>query len=226
MGKKLVAYYRCSTKRQRASGLGLAAQEHDVGALVASERATLIAEYTEAESAWKDSLHNRPKLQEAIDHALAANAVLVIAKLDRLARSVWVTQKLKRSGVRFTCCDIPNANELTIDLIAAVNEDESRRISARTRAAMAAAKRRGCSFGTPANLTAAAARRGRILGAKAAREAARSSYNRVKPLILRLKAQGLSNGQIAVELNHRSFETRRKCAWTRVQVARVLTHAA
>jgi DNA invertase Pin-like site-specific DNA recombinase len=186
----------------------------------------LVAEYTEAESAWKDSLCNRPRLQEAVDHALAANAVLVIAKLDRLARSVWVTQMLKRSGVRFTCCDMPNANELTIDVISAVNEDESRRISARTKAAMAAAKRRGCRFGTPENLSAAAARRGRALGAKVAQEKAREAYARVQPIIVRLKNAGKSNAQIAAELNALAYETRRKCAWTKVQVSRVLQRAA
>jgi DNA invertase Pin-like site-specific DNA recombinase len=226
MPKKIVAYYRCSTKRQERSGLGLEAQRHDVAVLAASERAALIAEYTEAESAWKDSLKNRPQLQEAINHALAANAVLAIARLDRLARSVWVTQLLKRSGVRFIACDNPNANELTVDLLAAISENESRSISVRTRAAMAAAKRRGCWFGTPGNLNAAAARRGRALGAQAARDKAREAYSRVAPVIFKLKRQGKSNGQVAQELNALSYETRRNCAWTRVQVARVLNRVA
>jgi DNA invertase Pin-like site-specific DNA recombinase len=226
MPKEFVAYYRCSTKRQERSGLGLEAQQHDVEALAANENALIIGQYLEAESAWKDSLKNRPRLQEAIDHALAANAVLVIARLDRLARSVYVTQLLKRTGVTFMCCDMPSANSLTIDVIAAVNEDESKRISIRTRAAMAAAKRQGRTFGNPENLSAESAREGRRLGAVAAHDKACESYKRVQPLVLKLKASGLSNGQIARELNAKRYKTRRKCPWTRVQVARVLKMAA
>src|SRR5579872_6555942 len=170
MGKKLVSYYRVSTAKQERSGLGLDAQRHDVEQFAKREGCEIVASYTEAESAWKDSLQNRPELQKAIAHAKAANATLVIAKLDRLARSVFVTQLLKRAGVRFTCCDMPNANSLTIDVIAAVNEDESRRISMRTRAAMEAAKRQGRCFGTPTNLHPAAATLGRRLGSEAARQ--------------------------------------------------------
>jgi DNA invertase Pin-like site-specific DNA recombinase len=223
MAKKLVAYYRVSTKKQERSGLGLGAQRFEVEALAAREGATIIADYTEAESAWKDSLKNRPQLQRAIDHAKAAKATLVIAKLDRLARSVYVTQLLKRTGASFTCCDMPNANSLTIDVISAVNEDESKRISERTRAAMADAKRDGRTFGTPANLRPEVAQRGRELGAKAAHERALTAYEHIAPVIAELSAAGKSNGSIAADLNARGYVTRRDRPWTKVQVARVLT---
>lgn len=222
MAKKLVAYYRVSTKKQERSGLGLEGQRHDVSTLATREGATIIAEYTEAESAWKDDLRNRPQLQRAIDHAKAAKATLVIAKLDRLARSVYVTQLLKRTGVSFACCDMPSANSLTIDVIAAVNEDESKRISDRTRSAMAAAKRQGRSFGTPANLRPEVAQRGRELGAKASRDHAAAAYEHIAPVIAELRASGKSNGSIAADLNARGYVTRRDRPWTRVQVARVL----
>jgi DNA invertase Pin-like site-specific DNA recombinase len=226
MAKKLVAYYRVSTKKQERSGLGLDAQRHDVEQLARREGRNVIADYTEAESAWKDSLQNRPELQKAISHAKAANATLVIAKLDRLSRSVYVTQLLKRTGVNFTCCDMPNANSLTIDVIAAVNEDESRRISVRTRSAMAAAKRQGRSFGTPANLCPDAAQIGRQLGAKAAHERALEAYEHIAPVIAELNAAGKSNGCIAADLNARGYVTRRDRSWTKVQVARVLSRIA
>jgi DNA invertase Pin-like site-specific DNA recombinase len=225
MAKKLVAYYRVSTEKQERSGLGLGAQRHEVAQLAAREGATIIAEYTEAASAWKDSLKNRPQLQRAIDHATAAKATLVIAKLDRLARSVYVTQLLKRAGVSFMCCDMPSANSLTIDVIAAVNEDESKRISIRTRDAMAAAKREGRSFGTPANLRPEVARRGRELGAKAAHERAMTAYGHVAPVIAELSAAGKSYGSIAADLNARGYVTRRDRSWTKVQVARVLARS-
>ncbi len=225
MAKKLVAYYRVSTSKQERSGLGLDAQRHDVEQFAERERCDVLAAYTEAESAWKDSLQNRPELQKAIAHAKAANATLIIAKLDRLARSVYVTQLLKRAGVNFTCCDMPNANSLTIDVIAAVNEDESRRISVRTRAAMAAAKRQGRSFGTPANLRPEAAREGRALGAQAARENAARAYEHVTPVIADLRSSGKSNAQIAAELNARGYVTRRDRAWTQVQVGRLIARS-
>jgi DNA invertase Pin-like site-specific DNA recombinase len=223
MAKKVVAYYRVSTKKQERSGLGLNSQRHEVEQLAARDRCSVVGEYTEAESAWKDSLHNRPQLQKAIDHAKAAKATLVIAKLDRLSRSVYVTQLLKRTGVSFTCCDMPNANSLTIDVIAAVNEDESKRISERTRAAMAAAKRQGRTFGTPANLRPDAAQAGRELGARVAHERAVAAYEHIAPVIFELRSAGRSNGSIAADLNARGYVTRRDRPWTRVQVARVLS---
>jgi len=221
MGKKLVAYYRVSTAKQERSGLGLDAQRHDVEAYTQREGRSIIGSYTEAESAWKDNLQNRPELQKAIAHAKAANATLVIARLDRLARSVYVTQLLKRAGVQFTCCDMPNANSLTIDVIAAVNEDESLRISARTRAAMEAAKRQGRRFGTPTNLQPDAAKAGRLLGSQAAQKRAHAAYEHVSPLIVELREAGKSNAQIAAELNARGYVTRRQRQWNKVQVARV-----
>jgi DNA invertase Pin-like site-specific DNA recombinase len=223
MSAKYVCYYRVSTRSQFESRLGLDAQKHDVERYCAS--GTIVASYTEAESAWKDSLKNRPQLRKAVAHAKAAKAVLVIAKLDRLCRSVFVTQLLKRSGVQFACVDMPSANPLTIDIIAAVNEDESRRISMRTRAAMAAAKRNGRTFGTPANLNPTEAHQGRLLGAKAAREAATEAYEHIAPFVTSLKAKGASNTAIAHKLNELGYVTRRNCAWNIVQVARVLARA-
>jgi DNA invertase Pin-like site-specific DNA recombinase len=221
--KKIVAYYRVSTSKQERSGLGLDAQRHDVEKLARREGCEIIGTYTEAESARKDSLQNRPELSKAIAHARAANATLVIAKLDRLSRNVYMTQLLKRTGVHFTCCDMPDANSLTIDVIAAVNEEESKRISERTRAAMAAAKRQGRTFGTPANLSDEAARRGRLLGAHAARRKALAAYEHVTPVVAELHAAGASYGKIAAELNSRGYVTRRDRPWTPVQVARVLS---
>jgi DNA invertase Pin-like site-specific DNA recombinase len=226
MRKKVVAYYRVSTTKQERSGLGLEAQRYDVEQLARREDCEVIGAYTEAESAWKDSLENRPELAKAIAHTKAANATLVIAKLDRLSRSVFVTALLKSTGVHFTCCDMPNANSLTIDVIAAVNEDESRRISARTKAALAVAKAQGRTFGTPANLSADAARRGRVLGAQAARAKAFTAYEHVIPVAAELRAAGNSYGKIAAELNARGYVTRRDRPWSSVQVARVLGRGA
>ena len=142
----IVAYYRVSTKRQGLSGLGLEAQQAAVLAFATATNATIVGEYTEVESGKRHE--NRPQLQLALSHARGMKAILVVAKLDRLARNVAFTSALMESGVDFVCVDNPNANRLTIHILAAVAEDEARRISERTRAALGAAKVRGVRLGS------------------------------------------------------------------------------
>lgn len=72
---------------------------------------------------------------------------MVIAKLDRLARNVAFTATLMESGADLLACDMPEANKLTIHILTAVGEDEARRISERTKAALAAYKARGGQLG-------------------------------------------------------------------------------
>src|SRR5262245_9850761 len=143
--QRFIAYYRVSTKRQGKSGLGLEAQRDAVQRHVAACGGKLIAEYTEVESG---KLKDRPQLAAALSHARGKGATLVIAKLDRLARNVAFTSALMESGADFVCCDVPHANRLTIHILAAVAEDEATRISQRTTAALAAARRRGVKLGT------------------------------------------------------------------------------
>ncbi|WP_299179336.1 recombinase family protein [uncultured Neptuniibacter sp.] len=109
---KLIAYYRVSTFRQGKSGLGLEAQRHDVEAYAAMTGQIVSAEYTEVESGGNSK---RPELQLAIKRCQLIRGTLVIAKLDRLSRSVGFIAQLQDSGVPFTACDMPEANE-TIDV--------------------------------------------------------------------------------------------------------------
>ena len=136
MGTKcrLVAYYRVSTQKQGQSGLGLEGQRVAVQQHVKTTGCELVGEFTETESGHRDNLDNRPRLQAAIRLAKAKKATLVIAKLDRLARSVYVTSQLMHSGVEFIACDNPSANKLTVSILAAVAEHEAEAISLRTRA--------------------------------------------------------------------------------------------
>ena len=127
----LIAYYRVSSKRQGRSGLGLEAQQADVAVYARQHGGKLLASYTEVETGKRS---DRPELARAIAHAKRARATLVVAKLDRLARNVAFTSKLMDSGVDFVCCDNPHATRLTIHILAAVAEDEARRISERTKA--------------------------------------------------------------------------------------------
>src|SRR3954464_232429 len=94
----------------------------------------------------------RPKLAEALALCRLHNATLVIAKLDRLSRDAAFLLGLQRAGVRFVAADMPEANELGAGIMAVVAQAERKMISARTKAALAAAKARGVRLGKPENL--------------------------------------------------------------------------
>ncbi len=147
MPKSFVAYLRVSTDKQGVSGNGIDAQSDSVARYVADTGGTLLATYVEVESAAKHNLKNRPQLQAALAHAKRSKSVLLIAKLDRLSRSVLVTSQLLAANVEFVAVDFPQANRLTIQLMAVMAEHESWLISERTKAAMRSAKLRGARFG-------------------------------------------------------------------------------
>src|SRR5579863_10226487 len=149
---EFVAYYRVSTDKQGKSGLGLEAQREAVMRHIGTEQ--LAAEFTEVESASKDS--NRPQLHAALSECRKRRGVLIIAKLDRLARNVHFISGLMNSDVEFVAVDMPSANRLTIHILAAVAEHERDMISQRTKAALAAAKARGTKLGNPRAAEAAA----------------------------------------------------------------------
>src|SRR5262245_43725144 len=142
---KVVSYYRVSTRKQGLSGLGLEGQAEAVAAFCKQHKATVIASYKEIESGKKK---DRPEIAKALAHARRSKATLIVAKLDRLSRNVAFLSTLMESKVSFVCCDNPHATPLTIHILAAVAEDEAKRISERTKAALAAAKMRGTLLGS------------------------------------------------------------------------------
>lgn len=156
-GAPLIAYYRVSTARQGASGLGLEAQKDAVAAHVRSTGAALVNEFTEIETGTRK--RHRPKLDAALVACRVRGAVLVIAKFDRLARDVQFLATLMNGDVAFIALDLPDANKFTLHILAAVAENEATDISNRTKAALAAAKARGKKLGGPTIISDAARRR-------------------------------------------------------------------
>src|SRR6516164_4941450 len=143
---KHVAYYRVSTARQGRSGLGLEAQRQAVTEFLNGGDWKIVGEFTEIETG-KYAKPDRPELAKAMALCRLHGAKLVIAKLDRLSRNAHFLLGLKESGVDFVAADMPNANRLTVGIMAMVAEDEALRISERTKAALAAAKQRGVKLG-------------------------------------------------------------------------------
>ncbi|MDA7541010.1 recombinase family protein [Akkermansiaceae bacterium] len=141
---KIVTYTRVSTKRQGQSGLGLEAQEAAIQNYIQEQSADVVGGFVEIESGKKS---NRPELAKAIALAKKTKSKLVVAKLDRLARNVHFISGLLESKVDFVALDFPEANTFTLQIMAALAEQEARLISERTRAALAAAKRRGVILG-------------------------------------------------------------------------------
>ena len=142
MGDSFVSYLRVSTHKQGRSGLGIEAQRAAVSSFLTGFGATPLAEFVEVESGKRD---DRPQLARALAECRVRKATLIIAKLDRLARDAHFLLGLQRSGIAFTAADMPNANRLTVGIMAMVAEEERRAISERTKAALAAAKARGGS---------------------------------------------------------------------------------
>src|SRR6476661_7365355 len=143
---RTINYYRVSTAKQGRSGLGEAAQRAAVEAFCNSRGWERLEEYKEQESGKRD---DRPELAKALHHAKVSGATLVIAKLDRLSRNLAFLAAIQDAGTKFVAADMPEANELTIHIMAAMAQAERKAISKRTKDALAAAKARGQKLGNP-----------------------------------------------------------------------------
>ncbi len=223
----IIAYYRVSTRKQGESGLGLEAQRAAVQAHAKMTGERIITEFTEVESGKRS---DRPILAAALAQARRGKATLAIAKLDRLARNVAFLSAMMEAGVDFVACDNPTANKLTIHILAAVAEDEARRISERTKAALAAARARGVRLGS-ARLghwsrheveRLAGAQRGNKRSAVVRRERAIAAVGDLIPEMRRRRVAGESFAAIATVLNTAGQRTSTDSAWTAMSVKRAL----
>lgn len=194
---KAIVYFRVSTKLQGEVGNGLDAQRQAVEEWCAAKNCEILTEYVEIESGRKNY---RPKLLAAIDACKQKRAVLIVAKLDRLARNLSFIANLMDSQVKFVALDMPNMDDpdvarLTIQLLASIAEFESRRISRRTKEGLAQV-RKVKKLGSPSPEIGAAAG-GAALAAKAADNALR-----VAPFLEKLQSYGhTSLRDLARELN-------------------------
>jgi DNA invertase Pin-like site-specific DNA recombinase len=215
---KYISYIRVSTPRQGASGLGLEAQQEAVARFLNGGSCELVVEFREIETGkGADALTKRPQLRAALDACRKHGATLLIAKLDRLARNVHFVSGLMESKVKFVACDMPEANELTIHIMAAFAEHEAKRISQRTKDALAVAKARGVQLGR----AGAANLRPNI----EERQAAASAFaTKLRPIFVGMQADKLSLRAMVKRLNEVGIPTAAGALgkWRLSQVQRVL----
>ena len=210
-----VAYYRVSTKKQGASGLGLEAQQTAVRTYLNGGDWQLVGEFTEIESGKKS---DRPQLEKAMNLCKLTGGTLVVAKLDRLSRDVAFLANLMNGEVPFVACDNPHATPFTIHILAAVAQHEREAISKRTTEALAAAKARGVKLGGFHGFKVDNA-----LGRAAQTERAEIFASRILPIIRPMRERGDTLRAIAAGLMELKIKTARGgTVWSPAAVQTVL----
>lgn len=204
---KYAHYLRVSTDKQGIDGYGIDAQRLAISKYVPG------AEFIEVESGKRK---DRPELLRALAYCKKYSAVLIVAKLDRLARNVAFVSALMESGVEFICADFPTANKLTIHILAAVAEHEAAMVSVRTKAGLAAAKAKGVKLGKSMDAEKA------TKGHETQSEIADRNAVKVRATIDGLVASGHSLRKIAAQLNDMGVTTPRSAQWTAQAVKNAL----
>lgn len=213
--RQFVIYKRVSTQEQGRSGLGLAAQERDIGLYLdtyAEVPFEIIGEFTEVQTGKAD---DRPELAKALDLARKTGAELLVAKLDRLSRKVsFIATLMDDKRVSLRVAAMPNADKFQLHIYAALAEQEREFISLRTKAALAEAKARGVKLGGERDAT--------MKRNKAVKAQARQGAEKVAGIVMPLRAEGQTLRQIAETLNKSGVPTARGGQWQASQVQRVI----
>jgi DNA invertase Pin-like site-specific DNA recombinase len=226
---RFISYLRVSTDSQGRSGLGLEAQRQAVAAHIVQAGGELVAEFQEVESGKRA---DRPQLAAALAACRTRRAVLVIAKLDRLARNarflLSVVEGSGEAGVVF--CDLPTVpagpvGKFLLTQMAAVAELEAGLISQRTRAALAVAKARGVRLGNPRLVPATPAMAAVARQARSRQVAERTAD--VLAVLRQVQAEGASSLRtVAAGLQARGVLTPAgKVRWSATQVRRLTSRA-
>jgi DNA invertase Pin-like site-specific DNA recombinase len=223
---RFVAYLRVSTAMQGRSGLGIEAQREAVARFIAERHGVLIApEYVETESG---ADNDRPKLAAALKRCRATGATLIVAKLDRLSRNAAFLLTLRDSGVPIAAADLPEMSRLNVGILAVIAEHEREMISARTKAALAAAKARGVKLGGCSQPKRKHhIRHETAKGVAAAQAAADARLHDVADDLRALQREGLSLNAMARRLNDQGIRTTSGAGqWTATAVRRAMQRLA
>ena len=218
--KKYVAYLRVSTQKQGYSGLGLEAQREIIHRHLRDTNP--IAEYTEVESGRKTD-KGRPQLRAALEHCRKDGAILITAKLDRLARNVSFLSSLLEKDVEIVFCDFPQANKMVLHILAAISQYEAELIATRTRQALQAKKARGAKLGNPEHLMnkhAEAIKNSNKTNSEKAKS--NSNNKRAIALLKVLVNQDKTLQEMADILNKDGFVTSQGCQFTRSTVYKLI----
>ncbi|GGA62580.1 recombinase family protein [Sphingomonas psychrolutea] len=208
---RTINYYRVSTAKQGRSGLGEAAQRASIEAFCTERGCEQLGEYVEIESGKRD---DRPELIKALQHAKVTGATLIIAKLDRLSRNLAFLATLQEAGTKFIAADMPEANEVTIHIMAVIAQAERKAISRRTKEALAAAKARGTKLGNPMGAKAFGDAKGNVAAVEAIKAKSAAFAADVAPIISAIRTDGHGSLRaIAAELNARGIMTARGGKW-------------
>lgn len=217
--KKYISYYRVSTKKQGRSGLGLDAQETICKNYAEGQKGIIVNSYVEVESGKND---NRQELHKAIAECKATDSTLLIAKLDRLSRSVEFIFSLKNSGANFVCVDMPELTTMTLGIFATFAQAERERISERITVALAEKKKQGVKLGKPENLSNNFEKAySNSLQTRQVNAMNNENNRKAGLLVVSLRNSGKTWNEITQTLNDNSFRTRRGCMFGMTQVVRL-----
>ena len=211
-----IAYYRLSyPKRDPITGniihdpYGIDAQKNTILNYINSKNGVLVNEFIEMKSGNYKNREKRHEIKKAIIEAKKTKSILIFAYVDRIARDVEFTAHLQNTRVKFVCCDMPNANEFSINIMAAMAQEYSRSISEKIMRAFEVKRKRGDTFGcmlhrTPGCKLSPAAR---AIAAQNKKDAAALNPLNIKgsAKAFALHLQGYSFDQIAFVMNNQGF---------------------
>jgi DNA invertase Pin-like site-specific DNA recombinase len=221
----VVIYTRVSTQEQGDARNGLEAQLKACRDYIGRQGYTEILHSEEVASGGL-GVEDRPGLKRAVSYCLKHGHTLLVAKLDRLSRSVSLISSLMESRLRFeTVEDGPDCPTLTLHMKAVISEHERKLISERTRAALAAKRARGEPLGSACHKDKATVSRAGALGRAVVAGKAVAYAQQIGPMLDALSRSGMTYKQIAQHLNNQGVSRPLGGKWGAPAVCETLKRA-